>query len=149
MGLLHVLHLEDIARLPILHPVDVVRAPAATSRKAPNMLAFGPQLDPVVVGLLAHVVGEPNRLLWGWEGLVGARRAGDERGEDAGSGRHHGDFVVWARPADDRSLSGGEAGGASGRTGFICGRVYPCTSGSGAREARGAVAASAPRGSRE
>lgn len=148
MGLLRVLNLEDIARLLILHLVDGVRAPAATSHEAPNLLAFGPQLDPDVVGLLVHVVGEPNRLR-GWEGLAGARRAGDERGEDAGSGRRHGDFVVWARPADDCSLSGGEAGGASGRAGFVCGRVYPCTSGSGACEARSAVAAFAPRGSRE
>ena len=118
MGLLHALHLEDIARLPVLHPVDGVRAPAATSHEAPNLLAFGPQLDPDVVALLAHVVGKPNRLLWGW-GLAGARCAGDERGEGVGGGRHHGGFVVRARPADDRSLSGDEAGGVLGRAGFV------------------------------
>ena len=119
MGLLHVLHLEDIARLPVLHPVDGVRALAATSHEAPNLLAFGPHLDPDVVALLAHVVGEPNRLLWGWEGLAGVRHAGDERGEDVGGGRRHGDFVVPARPADDRSLSGDEAGGALSRASFV------------------------------
>ena len=144
MGLLHVLNLEGIACLLILHLVDGVRALAATSHEAPNLLAFEPQLDPDIVGLLAHVVGEPSRLR-GWEGLAGARRVGDERGKDTGSGRRHGDFVVWAR----RSLSGGEVGGASGRAGFVCGRVYPCTSGLGACEACGAVAAFAPRGSRE
>ena len=149
MGLLHALHLEDITRLPILHPVDGVRAPAATSHKAPNLLVFGPRLDPDVVAMLAHAAGELNRLLWGWQGLAGTRRAGDERGEGVGGGRHHGDFVVRARPADDRLLSGGKAGGASGRADFVCGRVYRCTSDSEARETHDAGAGLAPRNSRE